>query len=79
LRVFGIRRTNTVRREKTPSFGSVLVGSPGSFSAPNDDFSVTGKPAADLSRQLTARWHDRLCPIFEEQIDEEGACSPSRS
>jgi 2-polyprenyl-6-methoxyphenol hydroxylase-like FAD-dependent oxidoreductase len=63
--------TNTVRREKTPSFGWVLVGSPGSFSAPNDDFSVTGKPAADLSRQLTARWHDRLRPIFEEQIDDE--------
>ena len=63
--------TNTMRKEKTPSFGWVLVGSPGSFSAPNDDFSVTGKPAADLSRQLTARWHDRLRPIFEEQIDDE--------
>jgi 2-polyprenyl-6-methoxyphenol hydroxylase-like FAD-dependent oxidoreductase len=63
--------TNTVRREKTPSFGWVLVGSPGSFSAPNDDFSVTGKPAADLSRQLTARWHERLRPIFEKQIEDE--------
>ncbi len=63
--------TNTMRKEETPSFGWVLVGSPGSFSAPNDDFSVTGKAAADLSRQLTARWHDRLRPIFEEQIDDE--------
>jgi 2-polyprenyl-6-methoxyphenol hydroxylase-like FAD-dependent oxidoreductase len=63
--------TNTMRKERTPSFGWVLVGSPGSFSAPNDDFSITGKPAADLSRQLTARWHDRLRPIFEEQIDDE--------
>jgi 2-polyprenyl-6-methoxyphenol hydroxylase-like FAD-dependent oxidoreductase len=63
--------TNTMRRDKTLSFGWVLVGSPGSFSAPNDDFSVTGQPAADLSRQLTARWHDRLRPIFEEQIDDE--------
>jgi 2-polyprenyl-6-methoxyphenol hydroxylase-like FAD-dependent oxidoreductase len=63
--------TNTMRKEKTPNFGWVLVGSPGSFSAPNDDFSVTGKPAADLARELTARWHDRLRPIFEEQIDDE--------
>ena len=63
--------TNTMRKEKTPSFGWVLVGAPGSFSAPNDDFTVTGKLAADLSRQLTARWHDRLRPIFEQQIDDE--------
>jgi 2-polyprenyl-6-methoxyphenol hydroxylase-like FAD-dependent oxidoreductase len=63
--------TNTMRKEKTPSFGWVLVGAPGAFAAPNDDFSVTGKPAADLSRQLTARWHDRLRPIFEQQIDDE--------
>jgi 2-polyprenyl-6-methoxyphenol hydroxylase-like FAD-dependent oxidoreductase len=63
--------TNTIRKEKTPSFGWALVGSPGSFTAPNDDFSITGKPAADLSRQLTARWHERLRPIFERQIDDE--------
>jgi 2-polyprenyl-6-methoxyphenol hydroxylase-like FAD-dependent oxidoreductase len=63
--------TNTLRKQKTASFGWVLVGSPGAFSAPNDDFTVTGKPAADLSRQLTARWHDRLRPIFEQQIDDE--------
>ncbi|HXK19747.1 MAG TPA: FAD-dependent monooxygenase [Polyangiaceae bacterium] len=63
--------TNTLRKAKTPSFGWVLVGSPGSFTAPNDDFSVTGKPAADLSRQLTAHWHDRLRPIFEQQLDDE--------
>jgi 2-polyprenyl-6-methoxyphenol hydroxylase-like FAD-dependent oxidoreductase len=65
--------TNTVRRTQTPSFGWVLGGTPGAFSAPNDDFSVVGKPAADLSRELTAKWHDRLRPIFEQQIDEEAA------
>jgi 2-polyprenyl-6-methoxyphenol hydroxylase-like FAD-dependent oxidoreductase len=63
--------TNTVRKDATPTFGWALVGSPGSFSAPNDDFTITGKPAADLSRTLTASWHDRLRPIFEEQIDDE--------
>jgi 2-polyprenyl-6-methoxyphenol hydroxylase-like FAD-dependent oxidoreductase len=63
--------TNTVRRAQTPTFGWVLGGT--TFSAPNDDFSVIGKPAADLSRELTAGWHDRLRPIFEQQIDEEAA------
>jgi 2-polyprenyl-6-methoxyphenol hydroxylase-like FAD-dependent oxidoreductase len=65
--------TNTVRKAKTPTFGWVLGGNPGTFSAPNDDFSVIGKPAADLSRSLTAGWHVRLRPIFEQQIDEEAA------
>jgi 2-polyprenyl-6-methoxyphenol hydroxylase-like FAD-dependent oxidoreductase len=63
--------TNTMRKKETPSFGWMLVGAPGSFSAPNDDFTITGKPAADLARTLTAGWHDRLRPIFEEQIDDE--------
>jgi 2-polyprenyl-6-methoxyphenol hydroxylase-like FAD-dependent oxidoreductase len=65
--------TNTLRRHQTASFGWVLVGSPGTFSAPSDDFSVSGKVAADLARALTAGWHDRLRPILEQQIDEEAA------
>ncbi len=65
--------TNTVRRTPTPTFGWVLGGTPGTFSAPNDDFSVVGKPAAELARELTAGWHERLRPIFEAQIDEEAA------
>jgi 2-polyprenyl-6-methoxyphenol hydroxylase-like FAD-dependent oxidoreductase len=63
--------TNTMRKQQTASFGWVLVGAPGTFSAPNDDFSIAGKPAADLSRALTAGWHDRLRPIFDDQIDDE--------
>ncbi len=51
----------------------MLGGTPGTFSAPNADFSVVGKAAAERSRELTAGWHDRLRPIFEEQIDEEAA------
>jgi 2-polyprenyl-6-methoxyphenol hydroxylase-like FAD-dependent oxidoreductase len=65
--------TNTVRRTATPTFGWVLGGTPGTYSAPNDDYSVIGKPAADLARELTAGWHARLRPIFEQQIDEEAA------
>jgi 2-polyprenyl-6-methoxyphenol hydroxylase-like FAD-dependent oxidoreductase len=65
--------TNTVRKAQTSSYGWVLGGTPGTFSAPNDDFSVIGKPAADISRKLTAGWHERLRPIFEQQIDDEAA------
>jgi len=65
--------TNTVRKTPTPTFGWVLAGTPGTFSVPNDDFSVIGKPAATLSRDLTARWHARLRPIFDDQVDEEAA------
>ncbi len=65
--------TNTVRKTPAPTFGWVLGGTPGTISAPNDDFSVIGKAAANLSRELTSRWHARLRPIFEEQLDEEAA------
>jgi 2-polyprenyl-6-methoxyphenol hydroxylase-like FAD-dependent oxidoreductase len=61
--------TNTVRKTPAPTFGWV----PGTFSAPNDDFSVVGRPAANLSRELTSRWHAQLRPIFEEQLEEEAA------
>jgi 2-polyprenyl-6-methoxyphenol hydroxylase-like FAD-dependent oxidoreductase len=65
--------TNTVRKMPAPTFGWVLGGTPGTFSAPNDDFSVIGRPAANLSRELTSRWHAQLRPIFEQQVDEEAA------
>jgi 2-polyprenyl-6-methoxyphenol hydroxylase-like FAD-dependent oxidoreductase len=54
-------------------YGWVFVGSPGSFSAPNDDFSIVGEAAADLSRTLTSKWHPKFRPIFENQNDAEAA------
>ena len=48
-------------------FGWVLVGGPGSFSAPNDDFSISGQPAVDISVSLTSKWSDKLRPILLEQ------------
>jgi 2-polyprenyl-6-methoxyphenol hydroxylase-like FAD-dependent oxidoreductase len=53
--------------------GWVFVGSPGSFDAPNGDFSVMGKVAADLSRKLTSKWHPKIRAIFENQNDAEAA------
>lgn len=53
--------------------GWVFVGSPGTFEPPNDDFSIFGKAAADISRERTAHWHPKLRAVFEEQNDEEAA------
>lgn len=54
-------------------FGWVFVGGPGTFSAPGDNFSVVGKVAADLSRELTSKWHQKFQPIFQHQNDAEAA------
>lgn len=54
-------------------FGWTFVGGPGTIKAPGDDWSVTGRVAADLSRELTAQWHERFRPLFEQQNDQEAA------
>lgn len=53
--------------------GWVFVGSPGSFDAPNGDFSVMGKVAADLSRDLTSKWHPSIREVLLCQNDAEAA------
>lgn len=53
--------------------GWVFVGSPGTFEPPNDDFSIVGKAAADISRERTSHWDDKLRAVFEQQNDEEAA------
>lgn len=53
--------------------GWVFVGGPGTSSAPGDNFSTIGHPAADVSRQLTSKWHPRFQPVFQHQNDAEAA------
>ncbi|KAK5172673.1 uncharacterized protein LTR77_002793 [Saxophila tyrrhenica] len=53
--------------------GWVFVGSPGAFALPEDQLYGVGKVAADLSRRLTANWHEKFHPIFEQQNDAEAA------
>ena len=45
-------------------FGWSIGGPPGSIKAPNDDYSLIGKPAAEIAKALTANWHPRLKPLF---------------
>jgi hypothetical protein len=47
-------------------FGWTMGGEPGVISPPNDDFSLVGKPAADIAKSLTAKWHPRLRPLYEQ-------------
>nr|OQO22253.1 hypothetical protein B0A51_10825 [Rachicladosporium sp. CCFEE 5018] len=54
-------------------FGWVFVGGPGSFAPPNEDFSLIGEPAAELSRELTKDWSPKFKGIFEQQNDAQAA------
>jgi hypothetical protein len=47
-------------------FGWTLGARPGVIKAPNDNYQTAGKPAADIAKALTANWHPRIKPIFEE-------------
>lgn len=54
-------------------FGWTLGGQPGSIKAPNDDYSMIGKPAAEIAKALTAKWHPRLKPLFDQMVESEAA------
>jgi len=41
--------------------------------APNDDYSIIGKPAAEIVKSLTANWHPRVKPLFDEMSESEAA------
>lgn len=53
--------------------GWVFAGSPGTFEPPNDDFSIVGKAAADISRERTSHWAEKFRAVFEQQNDDEAA------
>lgn len=54
-------------------FGWTMGGQPGVINAPNDDYAIIGKPAADIAKSLTADWHPRLKPLFEQMVEHEAA------
>jgi 2-polyprenyl-6-methoxyphenol hydroxylase-like FAD-dependent oxidoreductase len=65
--------TNVRDEPDSTHFGFVLVGGPGTFSAPNDDFSASGHVAVDISVQVTKGWAEGLKPILKDQKVEEAA------
>ena len=54
-------------------FGWTLGGQPGVVRAPNDNYTIVGKEAADIARELTKGWHPRFQPLFEQMNEEDAA------
>ena len=54
-------------------FGWTMGAQPGVIKAPNDNYSLIGTPAAAIAKALTANWHPRLKPLFEEMAESEAA------
>jgi 2-polyprenyl-6-methoxyphenol hydroxylase-like FAD-dependent oxidoreductase len=54
-------------------FGWTMGGAPGVIKAPNDNYTITGKPAADLAKNLTRHWHPRVKPLFDNMQESEAA------
>jgi 2-polyprenyl-6-methoxyphenol hydroxylase-like FAD-dependent oxidoreductase len=55
------------------NFGWTMAGSPGVIQAPNDNFAILGKPAAKIAKSLTAHWHERVKPLFDNMVEDEAA------
>lgn len=54
-------------------FGWTLGASPDVIQIENNDFSITGAPAAEIAKSLTKDWHPRLKPLFDEMVMSESA------
>ena len=54
-------------------FGWTMGGVPGAIRAPNDDFSIVGKKAADIAKALTKDWDARFKPLIDEMNEDEAA------
>jgi 2-polyprenyl-6-methoxyphenol hydroxylase-like FAD-dependent oxidoreductase len=54
-------------------FGWTMGGVPGVIKAPNDDYTLIGRPAAEIAKSLTANWHPRIKSLFDEMDVENSA------
>ncbi|KAF4975106.1 hypothetical protein FZEAL_8054 [Fusarium zealandicum] len=54
-------------------FGWTMGGEPGVIRAPNDDYAIVGKQAADMAKSLTKDWNPRFKPLFDMMDDSEAA------
>ncbi|KAF4810325.1 FAD-dependent monooxygenase cctM [Colletotrichum tropicale] len=59
--------------DPTVKFGWTMGGQPGAIRAPNDDYSIVGKQAADIAKSLVKNWHPRFRPLFDEMDESEAA------
>lgn len=54
-------------------FGWTMGAVPGVIQAPNDNYALIGPPAAEMAKALTAKWHPRLRPLFQQMDESEAA------
>ncbi|KAF8208923.1 hypothetical protein K438DRAFT_1754712 [Mycena galopus ATCC 62051] len=54
-------------------FGWTMVAPGAIIKAPNDDYSIVGKQAADIAKGLTANFDPRFKPLFTEMVESEAA------
>ncbi|KAH8809371.1 FAD-binding domain protein [Xylogone sp. PMI_703] len=54
-------------------FGWTMGAQPGVIKPPNEDYSIIGKPAADIAKDITKNWHPRFKPLFEQMVESEAA------
>ena len=54
-------------------FGWTMVGHPGVIRPPNEDYTIVGKPAADVAKSLTKDWHPRFRPLVDDMNEPEAA------
>lgn len=55
------------------SFGWTMGGQPGVIRAPNDDYTIVGKVAADMAKDFTKHWHPRFRPMVEQMNESDAA------
>src|SRR3569833_982218 len=54
-------------------FGWTMGAAPGVIQAPNNDYSIVGKVAADIAKSLTKDWDARFKPLFDQMDEPEAA------
>jgi 2-polyprenyl-6-methoxyphenol hydroxylase-like FAD-dependent oxidoreductase len=54
-------------------FGWTMGAQPGVIQPPNNDYAIVGRPAAEIAKALTADWHPRLKPLFDQMIEADVA------
>lgn len=55
------------------NFGWTMAAEEGVIKAPNNNYSVIGKPAAAIAKDLAANWHPKFQPLFNEMLEDEAA------
>lgn len=54
------------KEDPNVEFGWTMGGEPGVISAPNNDLSVIGRPAAEKAQSFAANWHPSIKPMFDQ-------------